>query len=209
MFELTLCKDCCFDGSKTPKDGKPFTCHGCERFITEAKTYPGKFEAKEPPKDLPECVTCRSFERLCGYHRDVPMVTMSEGPIINRDPAPVPSSELSELEEKLRLVKTSIKVSKKVGILEIKNRIASEEKYACEVLLAIFDKQTSMEQSSGHVDNRNSVGFSKFDSELMTSFAKQYRRFGRLSPKQMAIVQRRMMKYAGQAYRLRGEGISI
>ena len=45
---------------------------------------------------------------------------------------------------------------------------------------------------------RNGIGFTGPDAEILTSFARQYQRRGCLSPKQMIILRRRIPAYARQ-----------
>lgn len=77
-------------------------------------------------------------------------------------------------------------------------------------LLAIFKKQTADEQNTEQTQHNNSVGFSAFDAQLLSSYAKQVLEFeaGRskysspLSPKQFLILRQRMEKYAMQLARI-------
>jgi len=80
--------------------------------------------------------------------------------------------------------------------------------YAC--LLAIFSMQTEQEQAYDTVTEDNGVGFSGIDGEILSSFAKQLltRRENnpgaRLSPKQEALLLKKMKKYARQYIMLTG-----
>ena len=50
--------------------------------------------------------------------------------------------------------------------------------------------------------DRNNVGFTDIDGEILSSFAKQLLSRGYLSPKQMAIVYKKMPKYWSQIVRV-------
>lgn len=77
-------------------------------------------------------------------------------------------------------------------------------------LKAIYAKQTSDEQSTDMTLNHNSVGFSAFDAEFLSTLAKQVLEFeaGRsrfsspLSHKQFLILRDKMCKYAMQLARI-------
>ena len=71
-------------------------------------------------------------------------------------------------------------------------------------LLRVYDNQHECEQLSGESTEQNGQGFTKYDSEILTSISQflQNRRF--LTAKQMAIVHRRIPKYWRQVV----EGLS-
>jgi len=83
--------------------------------------------------------------------------------------------------------------------------------FARRALLVIYGKQTEDEKSAEVTVASNGVGFSGFDAELLTSFAKQLETKqdkypGKpewwLSPGQMKWVFKKMPKYANQLIRL-------
>lgn len=67
-------------------------------------------------------------------------------------------------------------------------------------MLVIYAKQTLSEQASDATQVLNSVGFSGVDAEIMSSFSKQIKNGKVLSPKQMAIVFKKMPKYWEQLW---------
>lgn len=73
--------------------------------------------------------------------------------------------------------------------------IDARDDAAIRALLAVYAKQTDAEKNLDHTSEENSMGFSKFDAEILTSFAKQYNRSGYLTEKQMAICRNRMKRY--------------
>jgi hypothetical protein len=65
-------------------------------------------------------------------------------------------------------------------------------------LLRIFEMQTQDEQACNCTTYDNGVGFTGVDAEILTSFAKQFIQRGTLSKKQLALLQKKMGKYAKQ-----------
>lgn len=92
--------------------------------------------------------------------------------------------------------------TKKARIAFIKEKVGSQAQWATRALVRIFEHQTSSEQAAGHTHELNGVGFSGCDSEILTSLASQFLKRGTLSAKQMAIVFKKMPKYARQLERL-------
>lgn len=91
------------------------------------------------------------------------------------------------------------KITSKTQLVDIlKAQLATRPQQAIKGLMRIYANQTESEQSSGEVIVNNGIGFVGVDSEILTSFAKQYERKGSLSEKQMAILYKKMPKYADQ-----------
>jgi hypothetical protein len=67
-----------------------------------------------------------------------------------------------------------------------------------EVLQVIYDRQTADEKQIERTHNRNSVGFSGFDAEILSSFARQAKSRGFLTEKQEPICRKKMRRYAAQ-----------
>jgi len=80
----------------------------------------------------------------------------------------------------------------------LKERLGTSAAWALQGLVRIYEYQTADEQACGHTREFNSVGFSGVDGELLSSFAEQYQEKGYLSKKQMALVFKKMPKYAKQ-----------
>lgn len=89
-------------------------------------------------------------------------------------------------------------MSKKDMIEQLRQRLASDPRWALRALLRIYQNQTADEQSSERTIERNGIGFSGPDAEILTSFARQYQRRGSLSERQMAVLVRRIPSYARQ-----------
>lgn len=91
--------------------------------------------------------------------------------------------------------------SKKEIEMAIKAAITTERDRAIKAMLRIYEYQTEDEKACGKVDNLNGVGFAGTDAELLTSYCKQYEKRKTLSDKQMAILFKKIGKYAGQLTR--------
>ena len=83
-------------------------------------------------------------------------------------------------------------------IEQLRHRLASNDRWALRALLRIYQNQTADEQCREATIERNGIGFTGPDAEILSSFARQYQRRGCLRPKQMAILHRRIPAYARQ-----------
>ena len=89
-------------------------------------------------------------------------------------------------------------MSKKDMIEQLRHRLASNDRWALRALMRIYHNQTADEQNSESTIERNGIGFTGPDAEILTSFARQYQRRGSLSERQMIILRRRIPAYARQ-----------
>ena len=89
-------------------------------------------------------------------------------------------------------------MSKKALVEQLRLRLASNDRWALRALLRIYQNQTADEQTRDTTLERNGIGFTGPDAEILSSFARQYQRRGCLSPKQMTILHRRIPAYARQ-----------
>lgn len=89
---------------------------------------------------------------------------------------------------------------------EILDRIQERDDWACGALMVIYKNQTAIEKAGGYTKETNKIGFTKFDAELLTSFAKQYESKKWLSVKQLAVIRRRIPKYWRQLVKAANEG---
>lgn len=102
--------------------------------------------------------------------------------------------------------------TKKARIEHIRNQIATNDRWALRALLAIHKYQTASEKASHSTIDHNGVGFNGADAEILTSFANvvvrrnvvekmkrpDFNATQVLTEKQIAILRRRMVKYARQ-----------
>jgi hypothetical protein len=86
---------------------------------------------------------------------------------------------------------------------EIKALLTESRRAVEKALLVLLDRQTEDEQRAEATHEHNGMGFTSYDAELLTSFAKQVkenryqRALGqRLSERQFEIAKKRVMKYA-------------
>ena len=85
---------------------------------------------------------------------------------------------------------------------EIREMVRTSENAQNRALVAIYNGQTHSEKESHTTVEDNGIGFSGIDAEILTSFAEQFLRRQFLSPKQRAILAKKMPKYAGQLWQI-------
>ena len=95
-------------------------------------------------------------------------------------------------------VETPKYTSKKQLVEMFKKKLATNKAWAVRGLMVIYSAQTEEEQFEGSVRENNGVGFVCMESEILTSFAKQFEKNKSLSEKQMTILFKKMPKYANQ-----------
>lgn len=77
-------------------------------------------------------------------------------------------------------------------------------------LMTIFAYQTADEQSADTTAEHNDVGFTGVDASLLSSFAKQWQKKNYLSEKQVALLLKKMPKYAVQLIsHLESKGVTL
>lgn len=92
---------------------------------------------------------------------------------------------------------------------EIKEKLLVDDVWLTRGLVAIFKFQTESEKASENTLERNSRGFNGVDGKILTSIAKFYQRQGFLSPKQTAVVRKKMLKYSAQLSKIANKKISL
>lgn len=80
----------------------------------------------------------------------------------------------------------------------IKTLLETNDEMVRRSLLVIFALQTNDEKTEEHTKHVNGVGFNGLDSEILSSFAKQLKSKGYLSPKQINLARKKIMKYSSQ-----------
>ncbi len=81
---------------------------------------------------------------------------------------------------------------------EIKNLLLTKDIMVVKSLVKLYQLQTLDEQRAGETTHQNGVGFNGTDSQFLSSCARFAMQTGYLSPKQIAIVRRKIIKYSGQ-----------
>jgi hypothetical protein len=102
---------------------------------------------------------------------------------------------------------TTTTITKADALTRLQQKIQMDARWAQRALLAIFKNQTDDEKNDSSVKYNNNMGFRAVDSYILTSFATQLKTRGFLTPKQMAIVHKKMPVYARQLMRFYGEAI--
>ena len=96
-----------------------------------------------------------------------------------------------------RLKKTEAvdKNGKVWGKESIRELILSNDKAVYSGMLRIYDRQTKSEQDYQETSDFNTVGFTGCDGHIMSSFTESYKKYGKLTEKQMIIARKKMLKY--------------
>ena len=92
-------------------------------------------------------------------------------------------------------------MNKKELIAALKERLATDDRWALRALRLVYRNQTADEQASQQTIEHNGIGFTGPDAEILSSFAQQYQRRGTLSPRQMNLLRKKMPSYASQVAR--------
>ena len=85
---------------------------------------------------------------------------------------------------------------------EIVSKLASDDAWLVRGLLAIHSKQTDEEQATESTKEQNGIGFNAIDANILTDMVIQYKRTKFLSTRQIALIRKKMKKYAGQLTRI-------
>ena len=85
---------------------------------------------------------------------------------------------------------------------EMKNILNKHDDQVGKALVKLYEKQTYDEQVSHETKENNGVGFNGVDAKILTSFANFYKKAGFLTPKQLIIARKKIMKYAAQLCRI-------
>ena len=85
---------------------------------------------------------------------------------------------------------------------EIKRLVQENDKVLYGALLKLYGEQTKDEQDDGETKYHNGVGFNGADSRFLTSVSEFLKQRGFLTPKQKAVVRRKLIKYNKQLTRL-------
>ena len=88
--------------------------------------------------------------------------------------------------------------TKKWTAEEIHYMIETNDKWLYHGLMAIYNKQTEDEKAHDLTHHENNVGFNGPDSNIMSRFAKSYKRHGMLYSQDKAQCRKRLLKYCKQ-----------
>ncbi len=91
---------------------------------------------------------------------------------------------------------------------EIRDNLQNDNHWLVRGVVAVYEYQTADEQVSEETRESNGIGFNAVDAGIMSSFAKQIKKWdpvkfnSPLSPKQLVIARKKMIKYSGQLARI-------
>jgi hypothetical protein len=89
-----------------------------------------------------------------------------------------------------------MRVTKKQLQVYIREQLANDYAWAVKAMVKIHDEgQTGDEILSGMTISDNGVGFNGMDAGILSSFVKGYKKYKKLTEKQMVIVYKKMPKY--------------
>ena len=80
----------------------------------------------------------------------------------------------------------------------LKDLLDRNDKAVYRAILLIYSFQTDEEQYMGATKTINGKGFSKFDVEVLSSFALQLKQGRELTERQMYVARPKIKKYTGQ-----------
>ena len=84
----------------------------------------------------------------------------------------------------------------------IAEKLLTDRKWLERGIVALYERQTKTEQSSGVTKEENGVGFNKVDAAFLSSLAEKIQQGWQLSEKQLFIARKKMKKYSGQLARI-------
>lgn len=85
---------------------------------------------------------------------------------------------------------------------EIQELLKTNNSMVIKSLLKLYEYQTIEEREMKSVNQLNGVGFNRYDSEILSSIAEYYIKYGKVSLKQLEVVRKRIMKYSGQILKI-------
>lgn len=89
-------------------------------------------------------------------------------------------------------------------IATLKVKLSTDARWAIRALVRIAKEQTQDELVKEQTRDHNHVGFRPCDAFILTRMAEAYTQYRRLTPKQEALVMRKVPVYARQLVRLTG-----
>ena len=90
----------------------------------------------------------------------------------------------------------------------LKKKLGSDRRWAVRALERIYNNQCPEEIQAQRTLEKNGVGFSSVDADILTQMHEFYQKHGYLSDKQLdKVVFKRMPRYASQLYRMISEKI--
>lgn len=91
----------------------------------------------------------------------------------------------------------------------ISELLQKSDKAVLRGLVVIYSLQTESEQECQETVFNNGVGFSGVDANFLSSLAQQFIKRGTLSEKQMVLLRKKMLRYAGQLAKVANGKIQV
>lgn len=88
---------------------------------------------------------------------------------------------------------------------QIEEGLQKSNEWVVKGLLALYARQTQVEQRTEKTHDKNWRGFNATDAPRLTSYAKFYQQRGFLTEKQLYVARKRIMKYAQQLAHIANE----
>jgi len=81
---------------------------------------------------------------------------------------------------------------------EIIDLLMNKDKAVAKACVRLFERQTDDEINHEATIHGNGVGFNKVDAEFLSSVAKSYMCNGFITPRQLLVARKKVIKYARQ-----------
>jgi len=89
--------------------------------------------------------------------------------------------------------------------LEFKQKLLTDNRWLYRAIVAIYERQTDHEKAELTTKEDNGIGFNGVDAFLMSKYAEDLAKFGRLTPNQLKWARKKMPKYALQLVKIARE----
>jgi hypothetical protein len=92
---------------------------------------------------------------------------------------------------------------------DVQLKFQTDVRWLLKGVLAIHNQQTIDEKSAELTKHNNHRGFTCSDAKFLSSIASQIKKGYGLSPKQVFVTRKKMMKYAAQCLNLSKRGVNV
>jgi hypothetical protein len=91
---------------------------------------------------------------------------------------------------------------KEYTIEEVREKLATDRKWAERAIVVLHGKQTESEKITATTQYENHVGFNAVDAPFLSSLAESLKRFPHLTERQLYYAHKKLPKYAKQLLEL-------
>lgn len=88
---------------------------------------------------------------------------------------------------------------------QYREKLLTDDRWLYRAIIAIYERQTDHEKSELTTKEDNGIGFNGVDAFLMSKYAEDLGKWGRLTPNQRKWARRKMPKYALQLVKIARE----